>query len=1217
MRGQLKKALSLLCVFLLVLSSTVIVPNASGEELNPDASEVERDYDPGTNNGAEPDSGLFIITGTDDSLGAAPVSGEKKYSSIPETLGQDVTTPGEETLSASGAAPDDTLGSSVVTPEAKPSITVSQSSLSLKTGETMSVTVTVSNYPAGAYLQASNGNAQAFSCVWGNWSGASIPLRVTGKNSGNGKITFNLKDTKNQTLVSATLDITVLKSQPTLSVEPASVSLDAGTSKSVTVTVRNYDGGGSVSALVEDSSVCEATPGGWSGWTFPVTVSGKAAGNTKVTVTLYNSLRTPLASVSFSVSVSDSKPVSLTIAPNAPTLNAGESSLLTVSVNGSVSEGDYLQYSASNPTAFGAAWSGKWDGSGMKLNLTGRNAGSGTLTVALKNQAGKELAKSSVQVDVQTRNDPKITVAPSSVSVKAGKSVDVRCTGQNINDSFCFRYVNRAPSVLQCSWKSDWSGNSLPLTIKGKAAGSGFVTVELLVNNVIRSSATIAVEVLSDGGGGDNGGGGGGGDNGGGQTGQFSAYGFSNYSRPHITLALCQYMFGKTQRAKTVYDWDIGNGGVCFGMSTTVGLLNASSKPNADTFGKNLISQLQKSDYASDLGLSLSDFIEALHVSQVAYSMKESSGLSNLVQAVREGGVAQPVIVCIRGPGGGHALVGYGVTSSGSVRVYDSNWPGQERTVSISGSTWSYKLWEGLTWNSSNGKITYIPYSVYSSVWNQRGTLNGVRLQDGGPLKEDDRCLLTASVDDFTLLDFTGEVVMAQYVDGVLQDNKSPDVEEVFLDNALPDGAFSHVHMLYVPADLYTVRNDSGKKMDVSLSGMDLSVRVSSEAEEFDLAVSDAEEFANAMILGLEEGQEYSISIGSSRDGDPDETTIAGAGNKDGETICLGMGESFGIGMEGLYISNGVNDGMLSLGELEDTPGGGEEGAPQSAFVQSFTLNSVNLDTEYSITAEAGRGGTVSPAGVTSVREGESYTYRIQPSEGYTLKAIYVNGVEAVYSDEESDAPQYLYDNGAYEYTFRDVTEAGNLYAEFSKDLSGCLIHTENEGELVVTVTDPDRESGEQTLTEGVDYNWSLSAAVEDGEPQTYLVIEAVSGSDYSGGKMEVYTYHIDEEPTLKNGLYDAASEEIRLTVANADAFALMVAAYAAVSGDANQTGKLLTVFPADKIQTSEKTEDGTPVRISLDGAGLPETYVVRAFLLSDLENLRVMAQPLTIPVSS
>ena len=76
MRGKLKKALSLLCVFLLVLSSTVIVPNASGEELNPDAAEVERDYDPETNNGAKPDSGLFIITGTDDSLGAAPVSGE-------------------------------------------------------------------------------------------------------------------------------------------------------------------------------------------------------------------------------------------------------------------------------------------------------------------------------------------------------------------------------------------------------------------------------------------------------------------------------------------------------------------------------------------------------------------------------------------------------------------------------------------------------------------------------------------------------------------------------------------------------------------------------------------------------------------------------------------------------------------------------------------------------------------------------------------------------------------------------------------------------------------------------------------------------------------------------------------------------------------------------------------------------------------------------------
>ncbi|MBQ6206303.1 MAG: hypothetical protein IJK52_04395, partial [Oscillospiraceae bacterium] len=785
-----RKFTSVLCALIMLFSASGLVPaTASDNESAPESGEAERAYDPGANPNEDADTGLFVITGTDESLG---VSGAEESSDIPEGTGRDAETlNAAPKVSETGSVPadDETLGSSVIAPDAKPAITVSGTSVSLKAGETSSVTVTVSGYPAGSYLQSSNNNFNAFSCAWGDWRGTSVPLRITGKDGGSGSIALRLKDTSNQELASVTVSVTVLKSVPTLTVSPDTVSVNVGESQQAALTVKNYSGGGFVSAQVSDSSICDVKFGAWSGWSVPVTITGKAAGNAKITLKLYNSVRTQLASVTFSATVSGK--ASLSVSPGSPSLYAGESAMLTVSVSGSVNDGDYLQYSVSNPTAFSAAWTGQWSGNSMKLNLTGKNAGSGALTVRLKNRAGVALDEKVLPVEVSVRNSPKVSVSPSSVNLAAGASVDVRCTGQNISESFCLRYVNNNPALLQCVWQSRWSGNSIPLTITGKAAGTGSVTVELIIGSAVRASATITVNVTG-------GGNGGGGDNGGGgQTGQSPSYAFDNYSKPGISLAICQYMFGNTQRAKTVYDWDIGNGGVCFGMSATSALLLSPNQPNADAFGNALIAKLKKSDYSGGLQMSLSDFIEAMHISQVASAMKESSGVSAMVNAVRDGGTSQPVIICMRGPGGGHAILAYGLTSNGSLRVYDSNWPGQERTLTVNGSQWSYNMWQGLTWSSSNARISYIPYSVYSAIWGNRGSLNGARLQDGGVLngEEELRYLLVTDADDFTLLNFD-ENVMARYENGVLYD-KADDVEEVFLDSVLlKSEAPAGLHML-------------------------------------------------------------------------------------------------------------------------------------------------------------------------------------------------------------------------------------------------------------------------------------------------------------------------------------------------------------------------------------------------------------------------------------
>ncbi|MBQ9618220.1 MAG: hypothetical protein IJR48_07635, partial [Oscillibacter sp.] len=679
------------------------------------------------------------------------------------------------------------------------------------------------------------------------------------------------------------------------------------------------------------------------------------------------------------------------------------------------------------------------------------------------------------------------------------------------------------------------------------------------------------------------------------------SYSFENYSKPGISLALCQYMFGDNQMARTVYYYDVGNGGVCFGLAATAGLLSGTNAPDPDAFGKTSMSALRKSDYSTtldpDMGLSLTDFIEAMHISQVAYyHMRELSGVQNLVDEVRRGGNSQPAIVCLRGAEGGHALLAYGLTESGALRVYDSNYPEQERTLNISGENWSYDIAPRIRWNQSNGQISYIPYDTYYSAWHiHRGSLNTAFSS---------RYLLATTADNFALTVFDANYdapdgeepyqrQVAVYADGALQPGHDENIEEVFVSNVpLDDGDTSHLHMLYVPGEeLYTVRNDGSQLMNVTLSGDGLSVRVNSEAEKFVLAVSDAERFAAALLNGLQEGEYYSISVGSSLDGDGedpvDSASIEGYGN--GQAICLGIGEGLGAlgfdNSEGLCVAGGDRTENADFSALSALSLHAMENDGPRPFAQDFALHSTRTATEYPLTARAGAGGRILPQNAVSVPENGNYTFRVQPDDGYSLKAIYVNGVQAAYG---SGSPSYSYYNGAYEYTFRDVTQPGFLYAEFARDMRACQVTGTPGGG--VTVTDGDR-----TLTEGVDYAWSVSG--------NQLVVRALADSAYSGVSMTLYDV---PAPSLVWNSHNA--NEINLTARDVQNPVILAVAYSL------DNLQMLTVLPPAEL--SDDTGDGIPVRIPLTGAALPRQYLVSVFMLSDTGTMRVLCAPVEVTIS-
>ena len=83
------------------------------------------------------------------------------------------------------------------------------------------------------------------------------------------------------------------------------------------------------------------------------------------------------------------------------------------------------------------------------------------------------------------------------------------------------------------------------------------------------------------------------------------------------------------------------------------------------------------------------------------------------------------------------------------------------------------------------------------------------------------------------------------------------------------------------------------------------------------------------------------------------------------------------------------------------------------AYIQSLKNKT------YTIEAVAGNGGTISNVGKTEVKHGETYTYYITPNEGYSIKTVYIDGVDI---------------GAVTEYTFSNITSPQKISVEFIKN---------------------------------------------------------------------------------------------------------------------------------------------------------------------------------------
>ena len=306
-----------------------------------------------------------------------------------------------------------------------------------------------------------------------------------------------------------------------------------------------------------------------------------------------------------------------------------------------------------------------------------------------------------------------------------------------------------------------------------------------------------------------------------------SFYGFgypSNYVIPYSRYKL---VFGDD--ADSIYRECGGRtwGGNCFGMSSSASLMNNTEsgvKVKHFKSSASKVSDLGINNHNDKIDLTLKQYIEVMQVSQYSQSRvlewrSHYNDLEGCVKAVKEvASNSQPVLVCIYGPTGGHAVVGYEMEkvddSKSRIRIYDPNFPNDKRSITLYTKNGKYtgcyyKMNDVENWGSnySGCYMSYITYPVYSTLWSGYNK----------PVNS-----FVTNSDNFTLKDNNGNVI-AEMANGVFSSRNDQIMEMVPMDAVLEG------HMIILPLGNYSFENSQEDLGTLDLRTLDTILTVDAE----------------------------------------------------------------------------------------------------------------------------------------------------------------------------------------------------------------------------------------------------------------------------------------------------------------------------------------------------------------------------------------------------
>lgn len=419
-----------------------------------------------------------------------------------------------------------------------------------------------------------------------------------------------------------------------------------------------------------------------------------------------------------------------------------------------------------------------------------------------------------------------------------------------------------------------------------------------------------------------------------------SRHGFGYSQDYRIPLEVYQYVFGDNAKAVFYYTRNKNWFGNCFGMSSTAGMFNMTdSGIQVQAFRQTAkrVKELKTADRNTDLGLSVKRLIEVMQTAQyIDYAQKKMrdgmndlDGLCRQLRQAETGG--GPVMICIFGPEGGHAIAAWRLEdmdgNKSRIYVYDCNYPNTERTIDLtrdsSGGyqTWHYYLNDMYHWGTDyqGCRITCIPYEDYKHIWNSRK--GGMSIYANG-VGEAAMGTMEIHAQNAVIYNETMQEV-GRLVSGQLQTAET-DIHQLYVLGITADqtgrtdgGAV----MLSLPAGSYFVKNEDtgGKTFAVAMADTQLSVHVSTESDLVSIQADDAAGEAAASI-DTQAGESYQIEMYSAMPEHSGSLKTDGIGS--GETVGLSQknGTVHAINIEDAQIKKDAWDGSM---EKPDTSGEG------------------------------------------------------------------------------------------------------------------------------------------------------------------------------------------------------------------------------------------------------------------------------------------------------
>ena len=289
-------------------------------------------------------------------------------------------------------------------------------------------------------------------------------------------------------------------------------------------------------------------------------------------------------------------------------------------------------------------------------------------------------------------------------------------------------------------------------------------------------------------------------------------------------------------------------------------------------------------------------------------------------------------MICVFGPQGGHAILGYRVERISNTKsrllVYDCNFPNQERFIDLttdsSGTytSWYYYLNNSYDWGSAfkNCWITYVPYADFYSVWSNRASQSLPHME-----------MLTVNA-NVRICDFEGNPV-ASLEDGELttiQQNIYPVVEMGI--TADGESLQSDTASVWLPVDLYDIRRtdshvnsggtaalmDEKAPLEATVTHVDQSVTVSTTADSFSFVVDDSTELNRIMFNEDTEDGTYEITFRSTLNDGDDDVKITGSVMAHLMTFAMVNGEAQADAESLASISSYiVNNNSLDSGSVQ------------------------------------------------------------------------------------------------------------------------------------------------------------------------------------------------------------------------------------------------------------------------------------------------------------